>query len=66
MLVPVYRCNGDAPEGQLGHGYAVEDLVRLWTANGGLVRRDAHGRYTILNNHPQREVILTSHHPKAV
>ena len=66
MLVPVYRCHLDSVGDQVGHGYAVDDLVRLWTASGDVVRRDAAGRYTILHNDPRREVTLTSNHPKAV
>ena len=66
MLVPVYRCQVDAAGDQVGRGYAVHDLDRLWTATGDIVRRDALGHYTILDNHPRRQVALTSNHPKCI
>lgn len=66
MLVPVYRCNVDRAGDQVGQGYSAGDLVRLWTATGHIVRRDAPGRYTILDNDPRREVPLTSNHSRAV
>jgi hypothetical protein len=66
MLVPVYRCNLDDAGEQVGHGYRLNDLARIWTANGQAVRRDSAGCYTILDQDPRREVKLVSHHPKAV
>jgi hypothetical protein len=66
MLVPVYHCHFDHAGEQVGQAYAISDLARMWTANGEAVRRDAVGRYTILNQDPRLEVPLVSHHPKAI
>lgn len=66
MLVPVYRCQFDSAGDRVGTGYEIDDLVRLWTATGDVVRRDELGRYTILHNDPRRQITLTSSHPKAV
>lgn len=65
-LIPVYRCRNDENDRPVNEGYGSGDLVRIWSSYGDAVRWDGPGRYTILDRQPQREVALTSRHPKAV
>ena len=67
-LTPVYRRRTD-PSGRTaaGGGYEADDLVRLVMTAGGSVRRDAPGRYTVLDGGAHgAETTLVSGDPRAV
>lgn len=66
VLTPVYRRREDSTGSPIGNGYEIDDLVRIWTAGGGAVRREGPGRYTILSSRAGRDIIVTSRDAKAI
>jgi hypothetical protein len=66
VLTPVYRCRTDGAGRPAGGGYEAGDLAMIVSTTGDRVRRDAPGRYTLLDSRTGGETRLTSRDPQAV